>query len=229
MSGVAITRRRGITAPTLLILLSIVPVASGIFRLVTLATGRVSPDSARFFDNPLPIALHVIAVVPYSLLGALQFAPGFRKTRWHRQAGKVLVPLGLMAALTGLWATLVYPWPAHDGVVLYVTRLIVGLAMTVALVMGVKAIRDRDFAAHGDWMTRAYALGIGAGTQVITHLPWMLTVGMPHGAARAFAMVSAWVINVAVAEYVIRKRRSKAIHHEGPWRAMEKSVLPAGH
>ncbi len=195
--------------PVLLILLAIVPAAAGVFRLFTLASGHVTPETARFFDSPWPVVTHILAVVPYSILGALQFAPGLRKNRWHRISGRILLPLALVVSLSGLWMTLFYPSTAPDGWVVYVTRLIVGSAMTMSVVRGVTAIGRRDFATHGDWMTRAYALGMGAGTQVFTHLPWTLTVGMPGASGRAFAMASGWLINIAVAEFVIRRSRQR--------------------
>jgi predicted membrane protein DUF2306 len=69
----------------------------------------------------------------------------------------------------------------------------------------VDAIRRRAFASHGAWMTRAYAIGMGAGTQVLTHLPWFLCVdGKPGELPRAVMMGAGWVINVAVAEWIIR-------------------------
>jgi hypothetical protein len=54
-------------------------------------------------------------------------------------------------------------------------------------------------------MTRAYAIGLGAGTQVLTHLPWFLLVGKPDETPRAFMMGAGWVINLAVAEWIIRR------------------------
>ena len=200
-------RRFRLLAPVLLVLLGVVPAAAGICRLVTLATGEVTPETARFFNAPVPMVLHILAVVPYSLLGALQFAPSLRRHRWHRIAGRFLLPLSLVVALTGLWMTLFYPWPALDGWVVYVTRLIVGVAMTASIALGSVALVRRDFTTHGDWMTRAYALGMGAGTQVFTHLPWTLTVGMPGPTGRAIAMAAGWVINALVAEYLIRRGR----------------------
>jgi uncharacterized membrane protein YozB (DUF420 family) len=64
-----------------------------------------------------------------------------------------------------------YPWPPGDGQIVYVERLIVGSAMVGSIVLALDAIRRRDFASHGAWMMRAYALALGAGTQVLTHLP----------------------------------------------------------
>ena len=66
--------------PTLLIVLSLVPVLAGAARLSELASGaKVTPDNARFFASPLPVVIHIVSVTLYSMLGALQFTPGFRQ------------------------------------------------------------------------------------------------------------------------------------------------------
>jgi hypothetical protein len=155
------------------------------------------------------VVLHILAVVPFSILGAFQFAPAFRHRRrgWHRAAGRVLAPLGMMAALTGLWMTLFYPWPEGDGEIVYLLRLLFGSAMAASIVLGMDAVRRRDFASHGAWMIRGYAIGMGAGTQVLTHLPWFILVGKPGELSRAVLMGAGWVINVVVAEWIIRRER----------------------
>jgi uncharacterized membrane protein len=195
--------------PASLILLSLVPAVAGTARLTEIAEGgAVTPENARFFASPLPVVLHILTVIPYSILGALQFGPAFRRRHrgWHRAAGRVLVGCGLIAALTGLWMTLVYPWPAGDGWLVYLERLVFGTAMLAALVLALDAIRRRDFASHGAWMTRAYAIGLGAGTQVLTHLPWFVFAeGKPGELPRAVMMGAGWVVNVIVAEWIIRR------------------------
>ena len=195
--------------PAALIALSLVPALAGAARVAEVAGGAaITPDNARFLAAPLPVLLHLPAVIVYSMVGAFQFSPGFRRRnrRWHRAAGWVLAPAGLVSALTGLWMAQTYAWPAGDGLMVYAERLVFGAAMVAFLVLGLEAIRQRDFAAHGAWMTRAYAIGLGAGTQVLTHLPWFLLVdGWPGETARGVMMGSAWVINLAVAEWVIRR------------------------
>lgn len=82
--------------------------------------------------------------------------------------------------------------------------------MLASVVMSMDAIRRRKYSEHGDWMIRAYAIGMGAGTQVLTHLPWFLLVDLhPGRLPRALMMGSAWVINVIVAEWIIRRRRTR--------------------
>lgn len=197
--------------PAGLIALGLVPAVAGSARLAELASGAgVTPENARFLASPLPVLLHVLAAIPFSLLGALQFSPGLRRRHrgWHRIVGRLLVPAGLVVALTGLWMAHFYELPAFDGPIVYAERLVFGAAMLLSILLGVAAIRRRDFVSHGDWMTRAYAIGLGAGTQVFTHVPWFLLVGgMPSGIPRAVLMGAGWVINVLVAEWAIRRSR----------------------
>ncbi len=196
-----------------LVALSAVPALAGTARLSELARGAaVTAANARFFAMPLPVVLHIVAVIPFSMLGALQFAPGFRLRHrtWHRAAGRVVVLLcGLIAAMTGIWMTLVYPWPAGDGEALYIERLVFGTGMLLSMLLAITAIRQRNFTVHGEWMLRAYAIGMGAGTQVLTHLPYVLLVGQPDESTRAVLMGAGWVINVVFAEWIIRRSSTR--------------------
>jgi hypothetical protein len=199
--------------PAGLIALSLVPAVAGTVRLAQLAGGAaVTADNARFFASPLPVVLHIPAVVVYCIVGAFQFAPGFRRRRrgWHRAAGPVVAVCGLLAALSGLWMAHFYPRPEGVGEAIYLERLVFGSAMVVFIVLALLAIRRRDFASHGAWMIRGYAIGQGAGTQVLTHLPWFVLVGAHPGEyPRAVTMGAGWVINVVVAEWIIRKGRAR--------------------
>ena len=155
---------------------------------------------------------HILSVTTYSLLGAFQFLPALRGRRgWHRIAGRILAPAGLLAALSGLWMAVFYPLPPGDGPALFVLRLVFGSAMAASIVLGVVAVVRRDFVRHGAWMTRGYAIGVAAGTQALTGLPWMLLVGPPDEPTRAVLLGAAWVINLAVAEYVIRRRARRTV------------------
>jgi hypothetical protein len=55
-------------------------------------------------------------------------------------------------------------------------------------------------------MMRAYAIGLGAGTQVLTLGVGAMIAGPPSGHGYALLMGAGWAINLAVAEWVIRKR-----------------------
>ncbi|RCW48390.1 DUF2306 domain-containing protein [Paenibacillus prosopidis] len=194
---------------TAMLLLSAIPLAFGVVRLIQLAGGaEITPANARFFASPLPVVLHIVSAGVYAILGAFQFAPGFRQRRpvWHRAAGRLLVACGLLVGLSGLWMTLFYPSPDGDGELLYALRLLFGSAMVVSIVRGFTAIRRGSVMRHRAWMMRGYAIGLGAGTQVLTLLAGELIIGPPSELSRALLMGSAWVINLAVAEWAIRKR-----------------------
>ncbi|USY23152.1 DUF2306 domain-containing protein [Nocardiopsis exhalans] len=111
----------------------------------------------------------------------------------------------MVSALSGLWMTLFYAIPAIDTGFLTVQRLVFGTAMALALVLGYVAARRREFARHGAWMIRAYAIGTGAGTQVLTHMPWTLLVGEYDQLIRALLMGAGWVVDIVVAEWVIHR------------------------
>lgn len=194
--------------PAALVALCGVPVLAGSARLAQFATAdALTGDAARYNAEPAPLILHIIAASTFGVLGALQFAPNLRRggSRWHRVVGRIVLPWGLLAALTGLWMTQFYARIPSDSAALYATRMLVGCAMLAEFGMAISAIRQRNFRAHGAWMVRAYALGLGAGTQVFTHLPWFLFAGIPGPTSRAFLMAAGWLINVLVAEWIVRR------------------------
>lgn len=203
--------------PAGLIALAFIPVVAGMLRVnQVIGDGPLTPDNARFFAAPLPVLLHIASSVIYCVLGAFQFAPIIRRRHlgWHRGAGRMLIPCGLVAALSGLWMTQFYPIgvepPASfDGPFLYIIRLLAGAAMVLCLCLGLAAIRRREIAHHRGWMMRAYALGLGAGTQAFTHLPWFLFPGIHGELARTLCMGAGWAINLAVAEWLISRSRQK--------------------
>ncbi len=202
--------RRARLVPYSLVALSLVPVIAGAFRVTQLAVGApVDDGNARFFDSPVPVVLHIVGATVYCLLGAFQFDAGLRRRRpgWHRIAGRLLIPCGLTAALSGMWMAVAYDVPAPDGTGVMVLRLVVGSVMALSIVLGFAAVRRRDFTAHRAWMMRGYALGIAAGTQAFTHLPWAVAGTAPDELGRFAAMAAGWLINLAVAEWFIWRSR----------------------
>jgi uncharacterized membrane protein YozB (DUF420 family) len=202
---------------TSLLLLSLVPVAAGMVRLLGLAGGSAgTSDNARFVAMPEPVVLHIVSATLFCVLGAFQFdsAIRLRYSRWHRMAGRVVAPAGIVAALTGVWMAHWYPIPADlQGKLLYLVRMVVGSDMALAIVLAVRAVLQGRVAQHRAWMIRAYALGQGAGTQVIVMLPVTLVFGEPTFFIRDVLMTSAWALNVVFAEWIIRRQLPSAKFH----------------
>ena len=196
--------------PLWLILLMAIPVLFGTLRLYWLATGaEITPENIRFFDQPLPVVIHIVAAIAYSVVGAFQFSAGIRRhfPIWHRSAGRILFAAGLAAALSGVWMTICYPLGEVQGPILFAIRLVVGGAMALWLVQGVLAAVNRRFAEHRAHMIRAYAIGLGAGSQALVIAPYAIAFGQPDQLTYDLLMGFAWLLNLAVAEWVIRGGR----------------------
>ena len=206
--------RREWLVPASLLLLAAVPALGGLYRVLHLGLGgEVSPANQRFFDAPVPIALHGTASALFAFVGAFQFTESSRrKLNRHRLRGMIFIPSALIAAITGLWMEATYDLPAHDGPLLSVFRVIFGTSMIATTVLGVRTLLRREYARHGAWMMRTYAIGMGAGTQVIVFLPWMLLVGQPDVTQRAWLMGAGWTINLLFVEWVLmRKARTRQV------------------
>lgn len=196
-------------APAGLILLSAIPLTFGVIRLIQLINGaEITPANARFFASPSPVVIHIISSAIYALLGAFQFVSRLwqRGIKWHRWVGRLLVPVGLLVGFSGVWMTLFYPRTDN---LLFMFRLFFGSGMILSIILGFISIRRRDFAQHQAWMTRAYAIGMGAGTQVLTGMVGAMIFGKPNEFENALLMGAAWVINLAVAERSIRKSSTR--------------------
>ncbi len=82
--------------------------------------------------------------------------------------------------------------------------------MAASIFVGFVAIRRGNVAVHQAWMRRAYAIGLGAGTQAVTQIPLVMILGKLDPMALALAMGGAWILNLAVAEWLILRKRSRS-------------------
>lgn len=192
-----------------LIALGLVPILANALRRIALSLGSAdgSTDNG---SHPLSllVAVHIITATIFVILGAFQFSPSFRRRKpaWHQMAGRVLVVVGMLVALSGLWLNQFVSFPAGAGELLNVFRLLAGLGMALCIVIGFAAVRRQDITRHRQWMIRAYALGLGTGTQVFT-----LGFGEAIFGKTALNVVrlngAGWIINLAAAEWAIRRQR----------------------
>lgn len=192
----------------LLILIGLLPLLPAVGRMLVRftdigASPEMVADTARFFAMPVPVVLHVVGGCLFSLLGALQFSRTLRRGRWHRFSGRVLILAGVVAGLSALWLTHFYPHPQSEGPLLYWFRMAAGVAMLWFLLAGFQAARRRQFDRHRPHMLRAYALGLGASTQMLIGLPVLLLFGEPTPLVGDLLLGSGWLINLAVAQWAL--------------------------
>lgn len=139
------------------------------------------------------------------VLGPLQFVPRIRaRRRVHRAIGRSYLLAGVLpSALAGIPVAILSGRP--------LTQVGLTIPAVLWLVTGapaVRAIRRGDVAAHRAWMTRNYALTLLALTaRVFTPLLVVSTArSVPVAELIPIGQVAGWVVNLAVAEVLIRRR-----------------------
>ncbi|WP_297108165.1 DUF2306 domain-containing protein [uncultured Devosia sp.] len=197
----------------LLIVLGLLPLLPAVGRMVVRFADVGAPpemlaDTSRFFVMPVPVVLHIVSACLFALVGALQFSTTLRRSPWHRFSGRVLVIAGVLAATSGLWLTNFYPLLGNEGPLLYWFRTAAGLAMLWFLVQGYRAARRRRFDEHRPHMIRAYALGLGASTQMLIGITVLLMFGEPTPIVGDLMLGAGWAINLVVAQWAIVRSRT---------------------
>jgi len=202
----------GRAVPIFLIAACIIPATFGSFRIyqVLLDGPFVLKYLADQVDNP-PLLLHMIGAIAFLILGAMQVLPGIRARNigLHRRLGRVAAPMGIIGAVSGVWMTLLHP--DISGPILYYGRLLSGTAWAVFILVSLRFVLRRDIKRHRNWMIRAYALALPAGTLAFFLLPVVLIIG-EEGNERVLELIQvvAWPVHLAIAEWIIRRRPARA-------------------
>jgi uncharacterized membrane protein len=197
---------RPIGLACLLLFLTSIPIVTAALKIYEIPTGQLPPDAAKFAAVPWSMFLHALGGLLFGLLGPIQFAGVLKRSfgRLHCVTGRVFVVAGLLLGLSSL--RLLAEFPDTSTLVLVSARLLAGLAVAVSLILAVVAIRRRDVTRHKAWMIRAYAIGMGPATISFIMFPIFLITGEPiEGYAADFLFVASWVINILIAERVIRR------------------------
>ncbi len=194
---------------TFIIVYSFIPTFGGLFRVLEFAGGpSIAPDNPRASAIPFPIVLHILSSFLFCLLGVIQFLPSIRRQHpaAHHTFGRIVAVAGCLSAGSGLWMTHFYSFPVSlQGNFLYWARIILGLVMIACIVGSIAAIRSRNIFQHSALMLRAFAIGQGASTQTFAGIGWIILSGTEAtGPLRDAMMVSAWALNLLIAELLVR-------------------------
>lgn len=191
-----------------LVVFSALPLTFGILRILQLA-GLSDVMPAAPAASTIPLVTHIVGAILYALLGAIQFAPRIRSRwpGWHRASGRLLVVAGILVAISALWLSVAHSTTTFAGVILLSSRLLFASTMLTSIVLGLAAILRRDVTRHRAWMMRAYAIALGASTQMLAMMLVEIVAGPPDELGRSIVLTAAWVINLAIAEWRIRRAR----------------------
>ncbi|MBX3040038.1 MAG: DUF2306 domain-containing protein [Bdellovibrionaceae bacterium] len=190
-----------------LITLGLIPVLAGGYRFAMLIEGSGAAENARFLRSPIPILIHLISMLIIVPGGAYQLTQEVRleQRNRHRYLGFSMIVALYGVATSGLWMTHFYERVGFDGPFTTVFRWAAGLGTLACLFLGVRQLFLAQYKSHGHWMMRSYALAMGAGTQVFTHIPFVIWPNWQGQLGRALAMGAGWIINLIFVESIIRR------------------------
>lgn len=195
-----------------LFLLALVPVLIGGLILASMYFGLSNDfnkpsDILRRDSYPWAIIGHIIGGTAMLMLGFTQFSATLRRRfpTFHRWVGRGLVAAGAWFALSSFVMNASAQAQA-DSALYNAAQHVMAVIFLTVLTLGIRAARQRRFADHRAWMMRCYAITLGAATQTILLLPvFLLTGEPPTGLLVDLVFISAWVVNLTVAEWVIRR------------------------
>lgn len=188
-----------------LLLLTALPVIGGALRFGDVAAAAGS----RPLISSVAAVTHIVTMSAFCLLGAFQFSPALRtRSRWHRSVGQLMIPTGLIAAVSAMWLAVFFTGPT-DEFSLAMIRLVLATAMFLFLVLGGSAIKRRDFIAHSAWMTRAYAVAVANGTQALVVILWTMPFGDVGVSGETVLVAVGSLVNVVAAEALVWRRSTR--------------------
>lgn len=163
----------------------------------------------RYLEHPIVTALHMLSGILFISLAPLQFVKRFRIKRLglHRQLGRVLVGCALISGTYGLISAIVLP--AFGGLPSEAAAWFFGPLFLFAIVRAFWCARNKKITQHRQWMIRAFALGLGVGTQRIILIILMISTGYSFEESFGPALWLGFGLNLLIAESWINATRSK--------------------
>lgn len=197
--------QRPIPLALLLAFLTAIPILNSLVLTFQIPSGTYPEDTARLVAAPVSFFAHVLAGVAFGITGPLQFVRAVRHRfgALHRISGRIFVLSGVIVGFSGL--SVLAQVASIRAPMVDIARGLFGLVLLIALAMAMVAVHKRDFVRHRAWAIRAYAVGMGLGTVALVFIPLYIVTGQPPvGLLSDVLFVVTWVMNIVVAEVVIR-------------------------
>jgi uncharacterized membrane protein len=188
---------------TAVVLLSVEIAVVSVLRYFTSIEPPPPPIVANAFANPF-LAVHVASGVVALLVGPVQFVRLVR-ARWpsvHRAIGRVYVA----ACAVGAPAGLVLAFGATAGPIVTVGFGIPAILCAIFTWLGWRAAVERRFDDHREWMLRSYGV-ISVAITLRLLIPASAFLGFEFVNSYRINSWLAWIINLVLVEYVIRRNR----------------------
>jgi len=184
--------------------------------LTALSTLRVIPlglttgfvDMLPHIDiRPIAFIAHISAASVALVTGGFQLLPWLRKNHinWHRWNGRVYVLAVICGGVSGFWLGL----SALGGPIALLGFVVLAVLWCITTVVAVVRVRAGNIKAHRAWMYRSFALTFGAVTLRL-QLAVFLFFGVDYVTASVWLAWSAWVPNILLVEYMLRRESAKS-------------------
>ena len=163
----------------------------------------MSPIAANAFAQPF-LLIHIVGGIVALAIGPFQFIAPVRR-RWpnlHRATGLTYVAACTVAAPAGLALAL----GTTAGPIAVSGFAALAILWFYFTAQGLCEALSRRFADHREWMLRSYALTAAAITLRLM-IPAAMISGFDFAVAYPIIAWACWTLNLAVAEYVIRRNR----------------------
>jgi uncharacterized membrane protein len=156
--------------------------------------------------RPVMTALHVIPAFLFMLMVPLQLARRIRQKNIaiHRWTGRTFVALSIIMGIVGIAIGIIMPFGGADEVV---ASSLIGAGFLCAMTMGVIRIRQKQIAAHREWMLRMLAFGFTPVTMRGLMLSGVLLFDLHAPAIFGWSMLVGVLVNVIIVESWIRHTR----------------------
>ncbi len=165
-------------------------------------------------NHPIQFYAHVIIAPVALLVGTWQFLPATRRSSYHRWAGRLYVICVALASIAGFFIAMT----TETGMLAGAGFIILAVLWFTATAKAFFLARAGDFAAHRAWMIRSYALTCAAITLRII-VPMGFTVGACFTKSYIAAAWGCWIINLLIAEWIVRRFRFRETMPLRPFRS----------
>ncbi|HEU4886350.1 MAG TPA: DUF2306 domain-containing protein [Thermoanaerobaculia bacterium] len=163
---------------------------------------QVAAFDRRYADHRAATLLHVVPGTLFLIVASMQFSRFIRSryVRVHRWTGRLLLIIGSVIAVTGLFFGVAIPFGGMGERVIIAT---VSVWFLIALSKGFIAIRNGRQDEHRRWMIRAFALALAVSVvRIIAAILDLTFVPAGYSLEPLFvvSLATGWLISACVAE-----------------------------
>ena len=169
-------------------------------------------QQAVYIRNTTLLLVHIVGGVTALMLGPVQFLPRFRARRpgVHRVVGRAYLTGILLGGASGLFLA----WLAFGGIISHLGFFALSVLWLATGAMALWEIRAGRVATHRRWMVRNVGLTLAAVTLRLW-LPMLTSFGVEFADAYRTVAWLAWVPNLALAEWWLRRRGPVRVGSDG--------------